>query len=243
MTAFHGESRPVRGARPAPASNAVHYDKEPHRRPAYHARGRGRHARRLRGRGRRGAALRRRGPARAVVSRARRRGLPGRDASATRSSSSPLRGRRTWARRTPRSPPLPPEPGAPRAPAARRRSSRWAAAASRWSRRTPRSTTTSARSRRRASRGSACCPTAGGDSEDQIRRFHAAFRDRSCEPTHISLFRLGDAPGAAARAPARAGHHLRRRRLDGQPARALARARARRDPARGLAARHRARRA
>jgi dipeptidase E len=34
-------------------------------------------------------------------------------------------------------------------------------------------------------------PTAGGDSEDQIRRFHATFDDQLCEPTHISLFRLG----------------------------------------------------
>ena len=37
-------------------------------------------------------------------------------------------------------------------------------------------------------------PTAGGDSEDQIRRFHAAFGDQLCEPTHISLFRLGQQP-------------------------------------------------
>jgi peptidase E len=37
-------------------------------------------------------------------------------------------------------------------------------------------------------------PTAGGDSEDQIRRFHAAFADHLCEPTHVSLFRLGSRP-------------------------------------------------
>ena len=37
-------------------------------------------------------------------------------------------------------------------------------------------------------------PTAGGDSEDQIRRFHTAFDDQLCEPTHISLFRLGSRP-------------------------------------------------
>jgi peptidase E len=37
-------------------------------------------------------------------------------------------------------------------------------------------------------------PTAGGDSEDQIRRFHATFDDQLCEPTHISLFRLGSQP-------------------------------------------------
>ena len=32
-------------------------------------------------------------------------------------------------------------------------------------------------------------PTAGGDSEDQIIRFHAAFGDQLCEPSHVSLFR------------------------------------------------------
>jgi len=37
-------------------------------------------------------------------------------------------------------------------------------------------------------------PTAGGDSEQQIRRFYEAFGDRLCEPSHISLFRLGRHP-------------------------------------------------
>jgi dipeptidase E len=37
-------------------------------------------------------------------------------------------------------------------------------------------------------------PTAGGDSEHQIRRFYETFRDRLCEPSHISLFRLGRHP-------------------------------------------------
>jgi dipeptidase E len=37
-------------------------------------------------------------------------------------------------------------------------------------------------------------PTAGGDSEHQIRRFHETFGDRLCEPSHISLFRLGRHP-------------------------------------------------
>jgi dipeptidase E len=37
-------------------------------------------------------------------------------------------------------------------------------------------------------------PTAGGDSEDQICRFHAAFGDRLCEPSAVSLFRLGSRP-------------------------------------------------
>jgi peptidase E len=37
-------------------------------------------------------------------------------------------------------------------------------------------------------------PTAGGDSEAQIHRYYATFSDRPCEPTHVSLFRLGDNP-------------------------------------------------
>ena len=37
MTGYHGSSRPVQGIGLLPASNAVHYDKEAHRRPAYHA--------------------------------------------------------------------------------------------------------------------------------------------------------------------------------------------------------------
>jgi dipeptidase E len=37
-------------------------------------------------------------------------------------------------------------------------------------------------------------PTAGGDSEHQIRRFYETFGDRLCEPSHIALFRLGRHP-------------------------------------------------
>ena len=37
-------------------------------------------------------------------------------------------------------------------------------------------------------------PTAGGDSEEQIRRFRIAFGDRLCAPSVISLFRLGHEP-------------------------------------------------
>ena len=37
-------------------------------------------------------------------------------------------------------------------------------------------------------------PTAGGDSEHQIRRFYETYRDRLCEPSHIALFRLGRHP-------------------------------------------------
>jgi dipeptidase E len=36
MTGYHGTSRPVQGMGLIRASNAVHYDKEAHRRPAYH---------------------------------------------------------------------------------------------------------------------------------------------------------------------------------------------------------------
>jgi len=39
-------------------------------------------------------------------------------------------------------------------------------------------------------------PTAGGDAQDQIVRFHAAFDDRPCVPSHISLLRLGQKPVA-----------------------------------------------
>jgi dipeptidase E len=37
-------------------------------------------------------------------------------------------------------------------------------------------------------------PTASGDPNEQIARFHAAFADRPCEPVHLSLFRLGQHP-------------------------------------------------
>ena len=37
-------------------------------------------------------------------------------------------------------------------------------------------------------------PTAGGDSESQIRRFYETYPDRLCEPSHVSLFRLGRRP-------------------------------------------------
>ena len=37
-------------------------------------------------------------------------------------------------------------------------------------------------------------PTAGGDSEHQIRRFFETYGDRLCEPSHISRFRLGRKP-------------------------------------------------
>ena len=241
MTGYHGASRPVQGMGLIAGSNAVHYDKEAHRRPAYHL---------AIGGGMPGgyavddgAALHFDGGslARVVSSRPEARAYRV-EAVAGEVVELPLAGR------LPRS-----GPGrgagacrlstAPGARAGSRPSSRWAAAASRWSRATPRSTTTCARSRRRGSRGSACSRPPAATP----RTRSAAFTRRSatsCASRRTSRC-SGSAtrPGAAARAPARAGHHLRRRRLDGQPARALAGARARRDPARGVAGRDRPRRA
>jgi peptidase E len=37
-------------------------------------------------------------------------------------------------------------------------------------------------------------PTASGDPEEQIQRFYRAFHELPCEPTHLSLFRLGVKP-------------------------------------------------
>jgi peptidase E len=37
-------------------------------------------------------------------------------------------------------------------------------------------------------------PTASGDPEEQIQRFYRAYHDLDCEPTHVSLFRLGTRP-------------------------------------------------
>jgi dipeptidase E len=39
-------------------------------------------------------------------------------------------------------------------------------------------------------------PTASGDPSEQIGRFYAAFGERSCEPSDVSLFRLGRQPMA-----------------------------------------------
>ena len=119
------------------------------------------------------------------------------------------------------------------------RSSPWAGAASRWSRRTPPSTTTCSGWRGAKMPKICLLPTASGDGEAQIRQFHATFGARACEPMHISLFRLGSPPDPAARDAARAGHRLRRRRLDARPARRLARARPGQDPARVLGGRRR----
>ena len=37
-------------------------------------------------------------------------------------------------------------------------------------------------------------PTASGDPDEQITRFYRAYADLDCEPSHISLFRLGTHP-------------------------------------------------
>jgi peptidase E len=37
-------------------------------------------------------------------------------------------------------------------------------------------------------------PTASGDTSDQIARFYAAFGERACDPSDLSLFRLGRHP-------------------------------------------------
>lgn len=37
-------------------------------------------------------------------------------------------------------------------------------------------------------------PTASGDADEQVRRFHATYGDRPCTPTDLSLFRLGRDP-------------------------------------------------
>ena len=44
--------------------------------------------------------------------------------------------------------------------------------------------------------GSRICllPTASGDPDDQITRFRRAISERDCEPSVLSLFRLGDHP-------------------------------------------------
>lgn len=39
-------------------------------------------------------------------------------------------------------------------------------------------------------------PTASGDPSEQIGRFYAAFGERACEPSDVSLFRLGRRPMA-----------------------------------------------
>ena len=52
-------------------------------------------------------------------------------------------------------------------------------------------------SERGATRPRICIlPTASGDTSEQIARFYQAFGDRPCEPSDVSLFRLGRRPMA-----------------------------------------------
>jgi dipeptidase E len=52
-------------------------------------------------------------------------------------------------------------------------------------------------SERAAARPRICIlPTASGDTSEQIGRFYAAFGERACEPSDLSLFRLGRRPMA-----------------------------------------------
>ena len=78
-------------------------------------------------------------------------------------------------------------------------------------------------------------PTASGDPRDQVTRFHERFGDWPCEPSDPVAVPPRARPHRPGRAPARAGRDLRRRRLDAQHARGLARARRRRGDAAGVA--------
>ncbi len=69
---------------------------------------------------------------------------------------------------------------------------------------------------------------------------HERFVGWPCEPSVLSLFHLGPRPARPPRPSARPGRHLRRRRLDAQHARGLARARRRRDDAHGVGTGNRA---
>ena len=76
----------------------------------------------------------------------------------------------------------------------------------------PSAATTSPRARPTGRSASCCCgwpserggerpricilPTASGDTSEQIGRFYAAFGERPCEPSDLSLFRLGRRPMA-----------------------------------------------
>ena len=186
LTAYHHDAKPYEGLGFLPHSNAVHYEEESNRRPAYHAAlldGTlpGGYARL----GRRGTALRRRGPAPGRALAPGGAGVPGRGGR-RRGRGAPAGG--DLSRRTAEDHPC-------RRLNGRRRSSPWAGAASRWSRRTPPSTTTCSSLADSATLPRICLlPTASGDGEAQIRQFHATFGARACEPMHISLFRLGSRP-------------------------------------------------
>ncbi len=61
-------------------------------------------------------------------------------------------------------------------------------------------------------------PTASGDTTAQINAFRARFGDRMCVPEYLSLFNLRDIKVPLEKTVLSAGHRLRRRWLDAQPA-------------------------
>ena len=197
MSGYHGECTPVRGMEFLPWSNAVHYDKEPHRRPAFHAalaRGcraasRRRTARRCTSSARSSRAWCPSRRERARLPR-RRRGRRGGRAAAAGDVPRRRRGARPCrlTRRCP--PPSAPQPGARRAG---RVPTIFAMGGGGFTME-PENPALDEYVRALApAREPRICllPTAGGDSEDQIRRFYTAFADQLCKPTHVSLFRLG----------------------------------------------------
>ena len=114
------------------------------------------------------------------------------------------------------------------------------AVASRARRATPRSTATCCEASRSPHPRICLLPTAGGDAEEQIRRFYAAYRHLPCEPIAPVPVSPRRDPVDVRDGPARPGRALRGRRQPVEPARRLARPRRGRDPARGLGARDRA---
>ena len=80
-------------------------------------------------------------------------------------------------------------------------------------------------------------PTASGDADHYIVRFYRAFDAARCEPSHVSLFRRERSAGDVHEQLLKQRPDLRRRRQRDQPARRLARPRARRDAAARLGAR------
>ena len=228
ITAFHGPAQRVNGLGLLPYANCVHYDGEPERREAFRRLAVRRHARRLR-RGRRSRVALRRPRPRAGGDVAARGDRPSACTVPTASSPRPRSRRRTWDRS-----PLPDRP---------RRILAMGGGGFTMEPGNPSLDEFILTLSDAARPKILFLPTASGDPAAQIARFYAAYDRRECEPTVLSLFRLVDGPVPLPRDPARPGRRLRRRRLDAQPPGDLARACARRDPARGVGGRRRPRRA
>ena len=185
LTAYHHDAKPYEGLGFLPHSNAVHYEEESNRRPAYHAAlldgqlpgGYGASD---------GAALHFVGEDlhRVVLSRPRR-ARTGSRPSATRSWSS--RWRRPISAIGRRSPLPPPKKRPPTILA-------MGGGGFTMEPENP-ALDDYVLSLADAPMPKICLlPTASGDGEAQIRQFHATFGSRACEPMHISLFRLGSRP-------------------------------------------------